>query len=414
MPTRSLGPITTRSFSDLGVGSGLVAALDQAGITKPFAVQELTIADALAGRDIAGKAPTGSGKTLAFGIPIIERIQRSLAHRPRALVLAPTRELAKQICDALLPLAKSRHLRVDAFYGGTAFEPQISALERGVDIAVACPGRLLDLIGQGLISLADVEIAVIDEADRLADMGFLPDVVELLGLTRPDRQTMLFSATLDGDVDVLVTEHQRDPVRHEVVAPEEGPILHLFWQVHEAIRLSLLVEVIDRVGSCIVFARTRHGAERIAVRLQEAGIPAASLHGGNSQLKRETALEDFRRGELAALVATDVAARGIHIDAVPCVVQYDLPADPKDYLHRAGRTGRAGDVGTVVSFVPVAFEPLAQRIIEQLDLDVDLEPSDVRQLATPDERAALDRAIAELSAIRRPGEVGAVAYAVRR
>ncbi len=402
------------SFAELGVSAALVEALGQAGITEPFPVQQMTIPDALAGHDVAGKAPTGSGKTLAFGIPIIERLQRSLPRRPRSLVLAPTRELAKQICDALVPLARSRTLRVHAFYGGAPFEPQIRALDRGVDIAVACPGRLLDLIGQELISLADVEIVVVDEADRMADMGFLPDVRALLDMTRPDKQTLLFSATLDGDVDVLMAEHQRNPVRHDVATPDDGPIRHLFWTVDEAHRMVLLVDLIRHVGRALVFARTRYGAERIGARLEAAGLLTAALHGGNSQLKREAALDEFRAGRIQTLVATDVAARGIHVDDVPCVVNYELPTDAKDFVHRSGRTGRAGAVGTVVSFVTRAQRTLAERIISEAGIDAEIEQADVYQLESPAERLAVDRELMALTGIRRPGSVGAVCYQVKR
>jgi superfamily II DNA/RNA helicase len=403
-----------RSFSELGVSAALVEALATAGITEPFPVQQMTIPDALAGRDVAGKAPTGSGKTLAFGIPIIERLQRSLPRRPRSLVLAPTRELAKQICDALVPLARSRALRVHAFYGGAPFESQIRALDRGVDIAVACPGRLLDLVGQELVSLSDVEIVVVDEADRMADMGFLPDVRALLELTRPDKQTLLFSATLDGDVDVLIAEHQHDPVRHQVETPDDGPIRHLFWTVDEADRAALLIDLIRHVGRTLVFARTRYGAERISDRLEAAGVRTAALHGGNSQLKREAALDDFRSGRIQALVATDVAARGIHVDDIPCVVQYELSTDAKDFVHRSGRTGRAGAVGTVVSFVTRGQRRLAERIIDEAGIDAEVERADVHQLESAAERIAIDREIAALTDIRRPGAVGSVCYQLNK
>lgn len=381
----------------------LVEALHDADIVEAFPVQTLTIPDALAGRDVSGRAPTGSGKTLAFGIPMIERIQRAQPHRPTGLILAPTRELAKQICDALVPLARVKGVRVHAFYGGAAFAPQVKAMERGVDICVACPGRLLDLIEQRVIDLSYVKMAVIDEADRMADMGFLPDVRALLDMTHQARQTLLFSATLDGDVDVLVQRYQRDPVRYEVEPPQAGAVHHHLWVVPEHERTETAVELIAHVGPTVVFARTRHGAERLAERLSRSSITAISLHGGISQAKREAALEDFRQGRVHALVATDVAARGIHVDAVACVLQYDLPHDAKDFLHRSGRTGRAGEGGTVVTFVPPREKRTAQIMASMAGIDELPEPPDITLIPA-------------LRTTQRPapGHVGGVAFSVSK
>ena len=296
------------TFATLGVAADLVAVLVDRGITDPFPIQVATLPDALAGRDVAGRAPTGSGKTLAFGLPVVSRIRRAKPGRPRALVLAPTRELAAQIAAELAPLAAARGRRVQSFYGGTSFGPQRKALRRGVDIAVACPGRLADLIAQGSVSLADVDVVVVDEADRLADMGFLPEVRRLLDATRADRQTLLFSATLDGDVDVLVRNYQRDPARHEVVPDEAGTVDHHLWLVGEAERTERTAELVMAAASTMVFTRTRHGADRLVKRLGQAGVSAALIHGGRSQAQRDHALDAFRRGRVRALVATDVAA----------------------------------------------------------------------------------------------------------
>ena len=400
-------------FADLGVSPAIVDALAAAGIDDAFEVQTLTIPPALAGLDVAGEAPTGSGKTLAFGIPMLQRTPPGGPGRPSALVLAPTRELAKQIADVLEPLGRQCDVRVLACHGGSPFEPQIEALAAGVHVVVATPGRLLDLIEQGYLTLAAVSMVVVDEADRLADMGFLPDVRRLLDMTAPERQTMLFSATLDGDIDVLIRDYQTDPVRHEVTPPAVGPVRHHLWIAHDTAKPDLLAKIVKRAGPTMVFCRTRHGADRVAMRLTKAQIRVASLHGGNSQNKREQALEDFRDGRVFALVATDVAARGLHIDGVACVVQYDLPVDPKDYVHRSGRTGRAGASGTVVTFVAPADQLHARSIVEQAGVDAELGAPDLLQIEHADVRAAIDTELAALAEIRRPGHVGGVSYRVR-
>jgi superfamily II DNA/RNA helicase len=317
------------TFADLGVPEKLVANLAARGIVEPFPIQAASIPDALTGRDILGRAPTGSGKTLAFGLPLMARVAQAEVKRPRALVLAPTRELAEQIAQELR-----------------------RQLNRGVDILVATPGRLTDLIEQRWVSLADVDIVVVDEADRMADMGFLPQVRTLLDQTNPDRQTMLFSATLDGDVGELIRRYQNDPARHDVVEAEDhGDASHYFWRVAHADRVETTARIVDSSMPSIVFTRTRHGADRVAEQLDRMGVSAAAIHGGRSQGQRTRALAAFASGRVKALVATDVAARGIHVDGVASVVHFDLPADPKDYLHRSGRTARAGSTGVVVSLV---------------------------------------------------------------
>ena len=360
------------SFASLGVPTDIVAALDRKSITEPFPIQSATIPDALAGRDVCGKAPTGSGKTLAFGIGAVARLsgKPSRPKHPRVLVLTPTRELAAQVAAELRVLATPRNLRVDSFYGGVGYGPQLKALSRGVDVAVACPGRLGDLIERGSIRLDAVEIVVIDEADRMADMGFLPDVKRLLDLTPSNRQTLLFSATLDGDIDVLVRRYQHDPARHELEVDEDdtSSAVHLFWKVASGDRVDRTAEIASVSGPTIVFCRTKHGTDRIARQLEQRGVRAAAIHGDRSQKQRERALDSFIRGAVDALIATDVAARGIHVDGVNAVVHFDPPADSKDYVHRSGRTARAGATGVVVSFVTPDKAAAVKRL--QRDLGV--------------------------------------------
>ena len=342
-------PVT---FTDLGVPADISSRLADQGINEPFPIQAATIPPALDGRDICGRAPTGSGKTLAFGVPLVARVSKAKPSKPRALILVPTRELAAQIERALTPLAAARHRRVAALYGGVGFGAQLSALRRGADIVVATPGRLVDLIERRQADLCDVDVVVVDEADRMADMGFLPVVRRLLDGVRPDRQTYLFSATLDGEVDVLVKRYQRDPFLHEVEAPaEEDRRRHLFWKTDRAERASVTAQIVIRHDSTLVFCRTKRGADRLARQLAQAGVLAAAIHGDRSQAQREKALAAFAGGRVQALVATDVAARGIHVDAVGCVLHYDPPEDEKAYVHRSGRTGRAGAGGTVLSLV---------------------------------------------------------------
>jgi len=340
------------TFTDLGVPAPLAAVLERRGITEPFPIQAAAIPDALAGRDILGRAPTGSGKTLAFGLPLVARLGSAEPRLPRALVLAPTRELAEQIAGEIAPLAKAARRWVTAVYGGVGYERQRQAFGKGVDVVVATPGRLADLVAEGTVGLGRVETVVVDEADRMADMGFLPQVRALLDQTRSDRQTILFSATLDGDVAELTRRYQRDPVRHEVVSDEQpSDAVHYFWRLDPSDRSAVAAEVVGGANPGIVFTRTRHGADRVAGQLERSGVPAAAIHGGRNQNQRNRALRAFGSGSVAALVATDVAARGIHVDGVASVVHFDLPADHKDYLHRSGRTARAGAAGVVVSFV---------------------------------------------------------------
>ncbi|MDQ3973272.1 MAG: DEAD/DEAH box helicase [Actinomycetota bacterium] len=340
-------------FTDLGVPRRISDALAKRGITAAFPIQALTIADAMAGRDLCGRAPAGSGKTLAFGIPLAALARKGEPHRPSALVLVPTRELAAQVAEAVRPLAQARDLKTAAFYGGTSITKDRQRLERGVDIAIACPGRLADLVQRGFADLRDVRLAVLDEADRMADMGFLPEVRRLLDRTHGERQVLLFSATLDGDVDVLITRYQRDPARHELAQTPEakGDVQHFFWTTPAQERVALTADIVQNVTTAIVFTRTKRAADRVAKQLGRRGVAAAAIHGDRSQKQRERALGDFVARRVTTLVATDVAARGIHVDAVGVVVHYDPAGTDKDYLHRSGRTGRVGANGLVVTLV---------------------------------------------------------------
>jgi superfamily II DNA/RNA helicase len=370
------------SFADLGVPHDLDRALHGHGIETPTPIQALTVADGLAGRDVSGKAETGSGKTLAFGIPLVAGIDRAGPGRPTALVLVPTRELARQVADELTWLGRPRKRRVFAVYGGAGFGPQLQALRRGTDVLVACPGRLQDLIGRGAVDLDAVQTVVIDEADRMADMGFLPEVRKLLDRTPPNRQTLLFSATLDGAVDTLVRAYQSDPVRHEVAddPSARGRMTHHFWRTERDDRVAVLAEVLAAAGPTIVFCRTKYGTESLAKKLGRLGVRTETLHGNRSQGQRERALEAFASGRVPALLATDVAARGIHVDGVACVVHFDPPADEKDYLHRSGRTARAGASGTVVTFVTPDLDKAVRRLQRTLDRPEAITPPDVGAL----------------------------------
>ncbi len=386
---------TTTSFADLGVPTDIAATLDAAGITSPFPIQALTLRDSLAGRDICGKAPTGSGKTLAFALPVAVRASRATPGRPTALILTPTRELAAQIRKVLLPLAEARRLRVATFYGGTNIKRDLQDLRRGVDVAVATPGRLADLVRRGDIRLDRVEIAVLDEADRMADMGFLPEVTRLLDLVPDDRQTLLFSATLDGDVDVLIRRFQVDPARFELDTPAEevGDVHHLFWPTTREDRRDVTADILRASGQAIVFTRTKRGADRLARQLKQAGIRTEAIHGDRSQRQRERALDQFSRGQVTTLVATDVAARGIHVDDVAVVVHYDVPGSDKDYVHRSGRTGRAGATGVVVSLVLPDDHGTIADFQRALDIapglhEVDLAHLDARSQPAPTVRIA--------------------------
>lgn len=381
------------TFAELGLPDPILEVLETSGIATPFPIQVSAIPEVMAGTDVAACAPTGSGKTLAFGLPMLATTQVAVPRRPTSLVLTPTRELAAQIRRDLAPFAKSVNRQAFAVYGGVRYGAQIDWLERGVDLLVATPGRLEDLIEQEAVDLGDVGIVTVDEADRMADMGFLPAVRRILDRTRDGRQTLLFSATLDGDVAVLMEAYQSDPVRLEAgaIVPRVTEATHLFWDVERTDKVGHTAAAIRASGSTIVFARTRHGVDRLARQLQQEGVAAVAMHGGRSQAQRNRALADFRDGAVRALVATDVAARGIHVDDVATVVHYDPPHGHKDYLHRSGRTARAGASGTVVSLVLRPERRAVNRIKRHLDLDTPTVPPNHAPIGAPT-RTSLDSA----------------------
>jgi ATP-dependent RNA helicase RhlE len=345
--------MSTQSFAELGVSKDVVSALRAEGVTKPFPVQAQVVPDVLAGRDVLVKSPTGSGKTLAFAVPLVELVERA-DHKAAALVLAPTRELALQIVEETKPLARARGLHVAAVYGGTGFGAQVAAVRRA-HLVVATPGRLEDLISRGDIHLGDVRIAVLDEADRMLDMGFRPPVDRILDLTPKDRQTLFFSATLDGEVGRLANAYTRDAARHEhkPAGNRAGRTEHRFVEVRHEDKVDTLVEHLgdgDR-GRTLVFVRTKRGADRLVKRLKARGVVAVAMHGDKTQGQRERALRSFHSGGTDTLVATDVAARGIDVDDVTHVINFDAPPDRDSYVHRVGRTARAGRSGVGITYV---------------------------------------------------------------
>ena len=378
-------------FAALGVPDDLCAPLTRTGITTPFPIQTAVIPDALAGRDICGRAPTGSGKTLAFGLPLVAGLQSASNRRPTALVLSPTRELADQIATELRPFVRARNHAVATVYGGVGYGPQRKALAAGAELVVACPGRLEDLINTGDIMLDRVTHVVVDEADRMADMGFLPAVRRILSLVSSQRQVQLFSATLDGAVMKLAQSFQTNPVRHEVgpKGPDMSAAHHVFWEVAGVDRATTTAAAIKATGSTIVFTRTRHGADRLAKQLDRLGVSAAPIHGGRSQPQRDRALRAFTKGEVSSLIATDVAARGVHVDGVRAVVHFDPPADAATYVHRSGRTARAGATGVVVSLVEPAGKRDARKLQSDIGINAAISSVDVVALRAPAQQAAI-------------------------
>ncbi|MCP2337620.1 DEAD/DEAH box helicase [Actinomadura rupiterrae] len=356
LPVSSTPPLPpAASFAELDMPAALLSTLTRQGMAEPFAIQASTLPDALNGRDVLGRGRTGSGKTLAFGLAMLARSagKRAEPRKPLALVLVPTRELAVQVTDALLPYAQSLRLRSATVVGGVSISRQAAALHRGAEILVATPGRLTDLINRGACSLEHVSITVLDEADQMADMGFLPQVTALLDQVAPGGQRMLFSATLDRNVDRLVRRFLTDPVVHSV-DPSAGAVTtmeHHLLHVMEADKQDAATHIAARDGRVIMFVDMKHAADRLARNLLNSGVRAAALHGGKSQPQRNRTLEQFRNGDVSVLVATNVAARGIHVDGLDLVVNVDPPNDHKDYLHRGGRTARAGESGTVVTLV---------------------------------------------------------------
>lgn len=359
------------TFSSLGVDQRLVDALTRDGIIEPFPIQAQTIPDALGGRDVCGKAKTGSGKTLAFGVPMLQRTVAAKPGRPTSLVLVPTRELAMQVCEVLEPLGRAVGVRVEAVYGGVDINRQIKAISRGAEVLVATPGRLIDLINREEVALGDLSFVVVDEADRMADMGFLPQVEWVLRHAPRGHQTLLFSATLDGAVQALVTRYQADPAHHEVGEAQVSldAMTHRFLFVHEMDKPKVAGAIIDHHDRTIVFCNTKRGADRLVRELETLGHRVAAMHGDLRQRERSRAVADFADGKVRALVATDAAARGLDIDDVDVVVHYDPTDDPKNYLHRSGRTARAGASGVVATLVLWNEELAVRRLRTRLKLD---------------------------------------------
>jgi len=341
------------TFIGLGVDADLVDQLDSEGISTPFPIQEMTMVDAIAGRDITGKAETGSGKTLAFGLPMIMHVTKGHPKRPQGLVLVPTRELAVQVTRALTPLLELRGLTAVSVYGGAPMGPQTDALKKGASIAIATPGRLIDLLERRAVDPRDIRIVTIDEADQMADMGFMPQVRAIMSQLPQQRQTFLFSATLDHQVRELIDRYMSDPVNHEVDSPTETveSMEHRFLKVHYMDKAKVLTEISRHNDRVLAFTRTKAGADRLSRDLRDLDVATAPIHGDLPQKKREQSLSRFSDGDIKVLVATNVAARGLHIDGVDVVVHFDPPDDPKTYLHRSGRTARAGEEGLVVTLV---------------------------------------------------------------
>jgi superfamily II DNA/RNA helicase len=362
--------MSSQSFAELGVSDAVVNALAKRGVTKPFPVQRLVVPDVLAGRDVLVKSPTGSGKTLAFGVPLVDRVANA-ERRPSALVLAPTRELAAQIVDALRDVAHARALSVAAVYGGTGIERQ-SKLARRAHVLVATPGRLEDLIQRGAVTLEHIRVLVLDEADRMLDMGFRPAVDRIVAQVPANRQTLFFSATLEGEAGRIARTYTRDACHHEHAPPAEqkAEVEHRFVAVRHEHKLGELVSELrrDDRGRTLVFVRTKRGADRLVKRLRAQSVDAVAMHGDKSQGQRERALARFEAGHVDALVATDVAARGLDVDDITHVINFDAPADREGYVHRVGRTGRAGRTGTGVTFVSAEQATDVGRIARDLSL----------------------------------------------
>jgi superfamily II DNA/RNA helicase len=390
------------TFADLGLPAELVRVLNREGIVTPFEIQAATVPDALAGRDVLGRGQTGSGKTLAFGLPLLARVAqggRARPHHPKALILVPTRELAMQVADALQPLGRAVGVFLKTAVGGVPYDRQMDALRRGVEVIVATPGRLADLIERGACNLGEVEVTVLDEADQMADMGFLPEVTELLAKTPEGAQRLLFSATLDGDVDALVKQFMHDPVTHST-APAEASVStmdHHLLLIPPQEKFPITAAIANREGKTIVFARTQMGVDRLVEQLAQVGVRAGALHGGKTQRVRTRTLAEFKEGRTNVLVATDVAARGIHVDGISLVVHVDPPKDPKDYLHRAGRTARAGESGAVVTLVL----PKQRRSTQAMMGRAGVAPAEVRV------RLGDDR-LSEITGAREPSGVPVV------
>ena len=367
--------MTINRWADLGVDPNIIQSLSERGINEPFPIQELTIPDALKSSDVCGKAKTGSGKTLAFGIPTIQNLAQSDTRTiPRGLILVPTRELATQVKEELDPLCNSKSLTVAAIYGGANIDEQIKNIQDGVDIVVATPGRMIDLLEREEIELQSLEVVVLDEADRMADMGFLPQVEWILRRVQRKHQTLLFSATLDGVVNTLIQRYQDQPIMHEVETKEitVEEMTHRFLHVHQRDKVKVAAAIARPVSRTLIFSNTKAGCDRLVKKLLTEGIRAQAIHGDLRQNIREKALARFAAGKLPVLVATDVAARGIHVDGVEVVIHYDPPSDHKTYLHRSGRTARAGTDGLVVTLSLWDEELIVKRLQKRVGLDMEL------------------------------------------
>ena len=367
--------MSNQQWLNLGVDEQIVSSLIKRGIKTPFPIQGLTIPDALRGNDVCGKAKTGSGKTLAFGIPMVQNLdQPSQDNNPRGLIMVPTRELATQVKEELDPLLNGKSLIALAIYGGANIEEQIKAIKLGIDIIVATPGRMIDLLEREEISLESLEMVVLDEADRMADMGFLPQVEWILRRVERNHQTLLFSATLDGVVNTLIQRYQSNPIMHEVEAKEitVEEMTHRFLHVHERDKVKVAAAITRSVSRTLIFSNTKAGCDRLVKKLLAEGIRAQAIHGDLRQNIREKALARFASGKLPVLVATDVAARGIHVDGVEVVIHYDPPSDHKTYLHRSGRTARAGTDGLVVTLSLWDEELIVKRLQKRVGLDMEL------------------------------------------
>ncbi len=367
--------MTINRWADLGVDPNIIQSLSERGINEPFPIQELTIPDALKSSDVCGKAKTGSGKTLAFGIPTIQNLAQSDTRTiPRGLILVPTRELATQVKEELDPLCNSKSLTVAAIYGGANIDEQIKNIQDGVDIVVATPGRMIDLLEREEIELQSLEVVVLDEADRMADMGFLPQVEWILRRVQRKHQTLLFSATLDGVVNTLIQRYQDQPIMHEVETKEitVEEMTHRFLHVHQRDKVKVAAAIARPVSRTLIFSNTKAGCDRLVKKLLTEGIRAQAIHGDLRQNIREKALARFAAGKLPVLVATDVAARGIHVDGVEVVIHYDPPSDHKTYLHRSGRTARAGTDGLVVTLSLWDEELIVKRLQKRIGLDMEL------------------------------------------
>ena len=388
-------PSGTETFESVGVHPALVKLLAKDGITEPFSIQQATLPDAIAGLDVLGRAQTGSGKTLAFGLAMLTKLagRKAKPRQPLGLVLVPTRELAMQVTDALTPLARVIDLDVRLIAGGMPYAKQIDALRRGVPILVSTPGRLSDLVDQGHCDLSQIQVVVLDEADQMCDMGFMPQMIDILDLVPTQGQRLLFSATLDGDVDRLVSRYLKDPVLHETSATGASvtTMEHHVLIVEPREKEEVLQHIAARNGKSILFVRTQAAADRISSELAHVGIPVGALHGGKSQNLRTRTINEFREGVTDVLVATDVAARGIHVDGISLVVHVDPPGDPKDYLHRSGRTARAGDEGRVVTIIG----PRQQRTVLAMMDRIGVEPEVTRVTAD-------SRALAEITGAQEP------------